>query len=150
MENVVEKIVDLISPLLEREKMVLVDLNMHKGNRKIDLKFLIDRCNGGITLDECSNINYKIGKLIEDENIIQEHYVLEVSSPGLKRPLFNVSDFKRAINKEAHFFLKDAIEDKLELNGKILTVDEACVSVLVEEKEIKIPVDTIEKAKQII
>ncbi|MFC1704695.1 ribosome maturation factor RimP [Candidatus Omnitrophota bacterium] len=139
-----------IVPLLENEGMVLVDLHTYRGNRKIDIRLLVDRREGGITVGECAALNAKIGQVIEQENLINEHYVLELSSPGLDRPLVTREDFRRVIDKELRFFLRSPIDEKLELQGKLVAVNDASISVISGEKEIQIPIETVAKAKQVI
>ena len=118
----IDKIKEIVLPLLESYGIDLVDLHFHRGRKKINLKFLVDKPSGGISLDECAKLNEDIGDLLEKDNIIQESFILEVSSPGLDRPLLTAKDFLRAKDKEVRIFLREPVDNKIELKGKIIDV----------------------------
>ncbi|MBM3251539.1 MAG: ribosome maturation factor RimP [Candidatus Omnitrophica bacterium] len=145
----IDKIKEIIMPLLENYGIDLVDLHFHKGRKKITLKFLVDKPCGGISLDDCAKLNEDIGDLLDQQGIIQESFLLEVSSPGLDRPLSTIKDFTRAKNKEVRFFLREPIKGKLELAGKIIDVKENNILIDSGNGEIEVPIEKINKAKQI-
>jgi len=145
----VDKIKEIVVPLLENYGIDLVDLHFHRGRKRINLKFLVDKPRGGISLDDCAKLNEDIGDLIEKENIIQESFVLEVSSPGLDRPLLTEKDFIRVKDKEVRVFLREPVEEKLEFVGKVVDVRNNNIVIVINSKETEIPLDKINKAKQI-
>ena len=150
MTILLERIREIIAPLFEREERVLVDLQYYRRNRQLFLIFLVDKPRGGITVAECAALNAKLGKLFDDENVIQEQYVLEVSSPGLHRPLATPSDFRRAMEKNVRFFLRSPIDNKWEFIGQVSAVSDEAVCILVDGNQVTIPIDTIVKAKYVI
>ena len=77
MELLLDRIRELVVPLLESENKVLVDLKYYRGRRRLSLTFLIDRPEGGISVAECAELNQKIGSMFDEENLIQEPYVLD-------------------------------------------------------------------------
>jgi ribosome maturation factor RimP len=101
-------------------------------------------------MDECARLNREIGSLLDEKEIIQSRYVLEVSSPGLDRPLKTKEDFTRFINREVRFFLNDYINQKLEWDGLIDRVGQESLFIKVKSDIIEIPFLKINKAKLII
>ncbi len=100
----------------------LVDIvYRHEGDGFI-LRVLADKAQGGISMDECAMLNRELGGLLDANDILQGRYTLEVSSPGLDRPLKNARDFRRSSGEEVRCFLNEAINGKLELEGVIKEV----------------------------
>ncbi|RJP29730.1 MAG: ribosome maturation factor RimP [Candidatus Omnitrophota bacterium] len=143
-----EELRDLIRPLLENEGFTLVELNFFRAQDKAVVKILADRRSGGISIDECARLNQQIGDLLDSRDTIKDKYLLEVSSPGLDRPLRTREDFGRCIGKEARFFLKEQFDSKLEYSGKILDVKDDSVSIDSAGRVIELPIRIISKAKQ--
>jgi ribosome maturation factor RimP len=128
----------------------LVELNSHYEGRRLVLRLLVDKPEGGIILEECAGINRKLGFLLDEKNLIQDSYILEVSSPGLDRPLKTKSDFRRNLNRRVKFYLLEAVNGKIELEGLIKEAGEAAVEIDTDAGTAQIPFTVINKAKQII
>ncbi len=79
-----------------------------------------------------------------------DKYILEVSSPGLDRPLKTKSDFLRCINRKAKFFLLESIKGKIELDGIITKVEDDSVYIDIDGDIIEIPLVKVNKAKQLL
>ncbi len=101
-------------------------------------------------MDECARLNDKLSLLIDEKNILEERYILEVFSPGIDRPLVTKDDFLRCLNREARFFLKEAIKGKIELEGVINKIENEAVYIQRETETIEIPLPKISQAKQIV
>lgn len=145
-----EEIKRIILPVLEEMQTELVELKLVKGPGGLILKLLVDKDKGGINLDECAQINKKIGEILDCQDIIKNKYILEASSPGLDRPLKTKNDFLRCMDRRVKFFLKENIEGKLEIDGQVLDADEETVEVNAQGKNLRIPFSKINKAKQLI
>ena len=150
MEFLSEKIEKLISPFLKAMDVELVDLNIYRYRGDLTIQILADKKNGGITLHECSQLNRKIEDAIESENFLTGKYMLEVSSPGLDRPLRTTKDFLRVIGRDVRFFLSEPIENKIEHAGIVKRVEGENVVIDFNAMEITIPITKINKAIQII
>ena len=87
-------VIDLIEPTLQGSEIKLVDVEYKKIGKDWTLRVLIDK-NQGVTVFDCQKLSREIEDLIEIHELIKDHYVLEVSSPGLDRPLKKESDFVR-------------------------------------------------------
>jgi len=92
--QVIDQIEKLVQPLLEDLGCELVDLEYQREQRGWVLRFFLDK-EGGINLDDCAAASREISSLLDVENVINTAYSLEVSSPGIERPLKKPQDFKR-------------------------------------------------------
>lgn len=149
--DILKSVEDSVKEVLEPLGFVLIELKSMRTADGIILRFLIDRQEGGITLGECTKLNNQIGQLLGEKNIINDNYILEVSSPGLDRSLVDLSDFRRAQDKKIHIFLKETQDGKLEFEGKLIKCDaEKIIIINNENKEQFIPFSKINKAKKVI
>ncbi|MFA4888282.1 MAG: ribosome maturation factor RimP [Candidatus Omnitrophota bacterium] len=140
----------IIADYLKEKDLDFVELIYRFEAAGLVLRVLADKPEGGITMDECFHLNREIGNLLDEKNILEERYILEVSSPGLDRPLKQINDFLRCKNRQAQIFLKVSHEGKMEYSGKIVKVDESCVYINLGAREISIPLLKIHKGKQVI
>lgn len=147
--ELIEELRGIIRGYLENRQLVLVDLIYRYEGPELFLRLLVDRPEGGITLGECATVNNEVGLLLDEKNILQQRYILEVSSPGADRPLRNKDDFFRCINRRAKFFLNELIDARLELEGVVREAGSDSVRVEVDGKDIEIPLSKINKAKQV-
>ena len=145
-----EKLRTLITDYLKQENIVLVDLGFKSQRRKFILRILVDEPGGGITLDRCAYLNSAISQLLDSEDLIQSRYTLEVSSPGIDRPLLTPEDFSRCINRRVRIFLNQCQDGKYEITGLITSVSDAGLNLDLEGQVQQIPFGQIKKAKQII
>lgn len=149
-EVLAEEIKKIILPVIEEEDCELVELklNISKGNSA--LRLFVDTKSGGINADICARINRKIGDALDLADIIKESYTLEVSSPGLDRPLSTESDFRRNLNQPVKFFLNQPINGKIEIDGVVKKVDLQTVVIESKTGTLEIPLLKITKAKRIV
>lgn len=142
----------LITPILQKDKFCLIDTSVCLQGKRWILRLLIDKINGGITLDECTRLNEKIADIIEREGIIRQTYILEVSSPGIDRPLRTYEDFSRCLNRKVRIYLSQCQEGKYEISGVVTSVTDKGID-LDSGGQIRIrhiPFEQIRKAKQVI
>src|SRR3989338_2787065 len=100
----------------------LVDLKVNRYRGDVAIQIFADRPAGGITIGECSALNRRINETLERENLALD-YTLEVSSPGLDRPLRTKKDFARVIGKEIRFYLSEAVLERIEYTGVLKRVE---------------------------
>lgn len=146
-EETLERIKQELIPILEEFKAEAIELTLKRSGNKLILRLLVDK-KDGITMDECASINRRLGDLIEEKSIINERYLLEVSSPGLDRPLKAKRDFERVQGKDIEIWLSVPIESRSYIRAVIKSAEDKKV-VIVERggKEIPIPYEIIAKAK---
>lgn len=92
--DVVDQIREVALPLLDSKGLELVDLEFRKVGHEMVLCLFIDKP-GGILLDDCADVSRELSELLDVEEIVPCHYNLEVSSPGINRPLTKLSDYER-------------------------------------------------------
>lgn len=148
--EIINELKSAIKSYIEGHGLELVDIIYRYEGRDLFLRALIDKPEGGITLDECAYINSHIGQILDNKGILNMRYTLEVSSPGLDRELLNKKDFLRCINKNVKIFLNAPVNEKIEWDGVIVKVEGDSVFIDREGVNIEIPLAKIRKAKQII
>lgn len=116
------------------------------GKGKLLLRVFIDK-EEGVTLDDCERFSKSLGALLDVENPIPGSYTLEVSSPGIDRPLRNLQDFDKNRGKLVRVVTREKIENQNFFVGKISGIFDDSVVLLVQEHEITIPFANISKAK---
>ncbi|MCX5700732.1 MAG: ribosome maturation factor RimP [Candidatus Omnitrophica bacterium] len=146
----IKELQSLLSDFLKDQNMDLVDIIYRYEGRDLFLRVLADKTQGGINLDECAQLNRAISVILDERNILQERYVLEVSSPGLDRVLKTEKDFMRTLNKDVKVFLSEQTSGKLEWDGVVKNVDSNFVHLDIGQKVLEIPLNKINKAKRII
>lgn len=121
-------------PLMQEHQFELVDVEYVKEAGTWYLRAYIDK-EGGITVDDCESISRKLGDWLDKEDFIADSYILEVSSPGLGRPLKKEKDYKRSIGKDVEIRLYRAREKQKEFTGMLKAYDETSVTIVCEEEE---------------
>jgi len=145
-----EELKKIILPALEEEHIELVELNFVRRHGSAFLRLLVDRMEGGISIGDCARLNSKLGNMLEERSLIEERYVLEVSSPGLDRPLKGKKDFLRCLNKQVKVFLNEPINGKIEFEGSVMRVQEEIVVIDNAGEILEIAFVNITKGKQVV
>jgi ribosome maturation factor RimP len=149
-QEIIAQLQNIIDDYLKIQGLHLVDLIYRHEGRDLIVRILVDRPEGGITVGECAKLNIQISNLLDEKEIVQTRYILEVVSPGLDRPLKTKNDFLRCTNRRVGFFLNEPINGKIELEGLISKVENDSVYIESRSEIIEIPLTKINKAKQII
>jgi ribosome maturation factor RimP len=100
-ENIAERASRLLEPVLERDGYELVDVEWARSGPRWTLRVYIDKP-GGVGIEDCQSVSRTIDPILEVEDFIEPSYELEVSSPGLDRPLRKPADFERYAGQRAH------------------------------------------------
>jgi ribosome maturation factor RimP len=133
--------------LLEAEGVDLVDLQWSRRGRRWVLTLFIEKA-GGVTLDDCAQISRQVGARIEVDNLIDQAYTLEVSSPGLDRPLRTLADYERFHEHLVRIITTIPIQGRSTIVGRLKGVEGQ--TILVEAKRaglVPIPVTQIKHAR---
>lgn len=120
--EVIDGVKILIANYLEQNSMELVDIIYRREQQGITLRLLVDTPQG-VTVDECEALSNFLSEALDMENIIDGHYVLEVSSPGLDRPIVTDRDFERAMGKVLDVTAYRMIDRKKTHEGKLIGMD---------------------------
>jgi len=138
----------LAAPILDQAGAELVDLVSHVHQGVLTLRLLVDKV-GGITIQECAGLNHRIGEVLETSGIIEGSYTLEVSSPGLDRPMLSRRDFERAIGEALQVWVRE--EKGIEqADGQLLSVQKEAIVLITKDGNRTIALSDIHKAKKAI
>ncbi|MDP3722211.1 MAG: ribosome maturation factor RimP [Candidatus Omnitrophota bacterium] len=146
-EPSLEPIRAFVEPLLAEHQMELVELTcrFHGGQRLIRL--LVD-CVGGVTLHQCARVNQRISQQLEAANLIEGSYTVEVSSPGLDRPLVSRRDFERAIGEDLRVEAEREPGRITEVMGMLLAVQPEAVVLKTSSGNVTIPLAQLRAGKK--
>ncbi len=135
----------LIEPVVKALGCVLWGLEYLSQGRRATLRVYIDK-EGGVNLDDCEKVSRQISSVLDVEDPIQGQYALEVSSPGVDRPLYTLAQFSRYVGERVNIRLRVPFEGRRKFTGTLSGVEDNDVLVVVDEHEYLLPVETIEKA----
>ena len=131
-EEYEERTEKLLGPILEENHFELVDVEYVKEGGSWYLRAYIDK-SGGITVDDCEIVNRALGDLLDEEDFIEDSYILEISSPGLGRPLKKERDFARSLGEEVEIRTYRMVNKQKEFRGILKAYDKDTVTIEEEE-----------------
>ena len=147
MDATITRVWQLAAPLAEGEGMEIVDVEFrHEGSRggRI-LRLYLDK-EGGTNVDDLTRMSRQLSELLDAEDTIDGAYTLEVSSPGINRPLKKPEHFARFIGKRIRIRTRDMIDGRRSFLGILGKVVEESVTLIQEGKQYRIPFSMIEKS----
>jgi len=144
-ENIISNIKELLEPILIEKNLELFDIEFKGLGRKGILRVYIDKVEG-VTIDDCARISRELGALLDVHEVIPGSYNLEISSPGLTRPLRKPSDYLRFRGKKVKIKTVEDIGNKKVFKGKLLDFIDDTVSLETDGMNYLIPYSKIEKA----
>jgi ribosome maturation factor RimP len=145
MAEVAERVEFLLRGAVEEQGMELVCVQYLAQQRSPLLRVYIDKP-GGVTLEDCQTVSRQASVLLDVEDLISARYVLEVSSPGLDRPLFRVDDYLRFSGREVRLITREKIDSRRRFTGFIEDLRDGVVQLSCQEKTYQIPFGMITKA----
>ena len=122
----------LVQPIIDENHFELVDVEYVKEGANWYLRVYADK-EGGINIDDCVLISRALEAKLDEDDFIQEAYILEVSSPGLGRPLKKDKDFERSIGRDVEIKLYRPIEKQKEWEGTLVSYDNDSVTITLED-----------------
>lgn len=137
---------ELLQPLVEDLGYEFVGLEYHNHPKQSVLRIYIDS-EQGIDLEDCEGVSREVAALLDVEDPIAGHYSLEVSSPGLDRPLFTLAHFHQFAGEEAQVSTYAPIDGRRKFKGRILAVGEDSVEIDVDGVATTLVIDNIAKAR---
>lgn len=137
----------LIEPILAEQDVELVELACRPQGRQLLVRLLVDKP-GGITIAQCARINQHISAALETADLIEESYTVEVSSPGLDRPLAAKRDFERALGEEVWLDVRIGEGRFRETRGIVLAVQPDALVLNTQAGNVTIPFSEIRIAKK--
>ena len=143
--SIPERVYELIEPILWTLDFELVDVEFLTERGQWVLRVYIDK-KGGVTLDDCARVSGEIEHPIDVQEIIAHEYVLEVSSPGLNRPLKKEKDYQRALGKKVKIKVSLPLEGRKRFTGYLRNLDDEYLHIEVDGRLYRLPRQDIIKA----
>lgn len=143
------RLAEIIRPVIEDLGFELVRVRL-MGGRTATLQIMAERPDGGINVDDCADISTAVSASLDVEDPIEDNYHLEVSSPGIDRPLTRLKDFETFEGYEARVETNQAIDGRKRFKGMLAGVEGNEVLINVEEGTIGLDFDWLSDAKLIL
>ena len=145
LKEIVDRVHAITEPILSNEEMELVEIEYRRESKGWVLRLYIDKA-GGVTLDDCTRISQEVGRSLDVEDFISTPYTLEISSPGLTRPLKKEKDFMKYRNHMIKVNTLDPIENRRKFKGKLLGVSENRIEIEMDGGVFQILLSNVAKA----
>lgn len=145
-EEILEKITEIITPVLNEEALELVHIELKREPQGgLVLRLFIDR-EGGVNLDVCCRASKTISPLLDIHNLINEPYNLEVSSPGIERPLTKPEDFRRFVGSKIFVKTAEPINKRRQFTGTVKASGNQAFIIDCDKNLYEIPYELVLKA----
>ena len=138
----------VVEPILADCEMELVELTCRPQSGGRLVRLLVDKV-GGVTIQQCARANQRIGEALETANLIEGRYTIEVSSPGLDRPLVSHRDFERAIGEELRIDIAADEQRMKSLEGMLLAVQPEAIVLNMVSGNVTVSMTQIRLAKKV-
>lgn len=142
--KIIARVRELAEPIINEQNLELVDIEYSWGK----LRITIDKENG-VTLNDCTRISKEVGYILEIRDVITHPYHLEVSSPGLERPLKTPRDFEKFLGRKVNIITSELLNGQGNFRGTLKLIQDGNVHLDIEGKYWEIPLTSIGKAKLI-
>jgi len=135
---------ELIQPIAEAFQKTLWGIEVLSSGKSSIVRVYIDSSKG-VNVEDCADISRQISSLLDVESFLPERYVLEVSSPGLNRKLFEISQYSAYIGEKVRISLKAPFEERKNYSGILTKIEEYDVVIEAGDEEFTFPFEVIEK-----
>ncbi len=142
-----DRLEELLRPVVEDLGYEYVGIEYASNPKNRVVRLYIDQPETGIGLEDCETVSREVSALMDVEEPISGQYTLEVSSPGVERPLFTAEQFGRYLGEEASVQLQLPMDGRRKFRGTIVGVTEETVQLLVDGQEVELAVSVMAKAR---
>lgn len=150
MIQVQDKVALLVEGPLMEMGYELVRVNLSGGSKPV-LQIMAERADGAtMTVEDCSEISHTVSLLLDADDPIAGEYALEVSSPGIDRPLTRPKDFERFTGFEVRMETRELVEGRRRFRGRLLDFADGNATVATDRGEVLVPFDVIAKARLVL
>ncbi|HKM39964.1 MAG TPA: ribosome maturation factor RimP [bacterium] len=147
MSTIIKTVTDLIEPIIEQEQLELVDVTYSKEGGRFFLRVFIDKPKG-ISIDDCERVSVLVSTLLDQHDPIPQSYVLEISSPGLDRPLKHRRDCERFRGKKVKISMYAPVKGRRRLTGVLLGFKDGHMRLKLENEDtVSVPWEAIAQAR---
>ncbi|OPY59079.1 MAG: Ribosome maturation factor RimP [Pelotomaculum sp. PtaU1.Bin035] len=144
--QIIKFIQQMASPIVQEAGIELVDVEFLKEGGRWYLRIFIDKP-GGISHEDCRFVSVKIDRLLEEKDPIPHSYILEVSSPGIERPLKRPDDFNRFVGRLVNITTYVPLDGRKKFNGRLKGMRMSNVVLDMEGLEMFIPIEQVASAR---
>lgn len=138
--------IELLSPVLGREGIELVDVELQGENRATTVRFLIYKP-GGTTVKDCQRVSRMVHPILEVHGLIDSGAALEVASPGIDRPLVTEADFRRNIGRAVQIETVSTTGESMQFSGAVMDVKDGIVRLDESGKVTELEISTVIRAQ---
>lgn len=148
MATLEQRLTEMFTPAVEGLGFELWGIEYIRAGKHSTLRVYIDHANG-ISVDDCAEVSHQVSALMDVEDPITTEYFLEVSSPGMDRPLLKISHFARYVGQQVSVTLRMAINNRRKFKGELKLVDGEMITIIVDGQEITLAFANIQQANLI-
>jgi ribosome maturation factor rimP len=140
-----QKLQDLLQGSVEDLGCELWGIECQRVGRYLTVRLFIDK-EGGVTVDDCADVSRQVSAVLDVEDPIADKYNLEVSSPGLDRPLFTLAQYTRYVGQEIVVHLRIPVADRRKWQGELAKIENDMITLIVDKQEQILAFGNIQKA----
>jgi len=141
-----QSVANVVSPIVGEEGLVVYDIYWTKDLGRRILRVLLEKKEGNVSLDDCSRVSHSIEDIIEVKGLINSPYDLEVSSPGLDRPLRSKEHFRKVVGQTIKLKTKIPLEGRQNYKGLLKKMDENILTMEIDQKDYELLFESVAKA----
>jgi ribosome maturation factor RimP len=146
-----DQVRELAEAVVKDNFLELFELKLRPQGKKLVLTVVLDKRSGPVTLEECSAVSRDLEKRLDELDLIEASYLLEVSSPGLDRPLRGLEDCQRFNGQLAHFVMNEPLGNQTDFRGRLGEVKDGQVELLAEGgKTVWLPFGGVKRASLVV
>ena len=145
MATLEQKLQELVQGSVEDLGCELWGIECQRVGRYLTVRLFIDK-EGGVTVEDCADVSRQVSAVLDVEDPIADKYNLEVSSPGLDRPLFTLNQFERYLGQEILLHLRIPVADRRKWQGQLAKIENDMITLIVHGKEQVLAFGNIQKA----
>ena len=144
MSKLEQRLTDMLEPAVEALGFELVGVEFVRAGKHSILRVFIDHENG-ITVDDCADVSHQASAILDIEDPISTEYNLEISSPGMDRPLFKEAHYAAVVGEEVSVRLSVPMDNRRNFKGRLLACENGVISIEVDGQQFQLAVANIEK-----
>lgn len=145
MATLEQNLQEMLQDAVEDLGCELWGIECQRTGRFMTVRLFIDK-DGGVTVDDCADVSRQVSAILDVEDPIADKYNLEVSSPGLDRPLFTLPQFERYIGQDIAVHLRIPVMERRKWQGKLERIEKDMITLIVDDQEQILVFGNIQKA----
>ncbi|WP_273382916.1 ribosome maturation factor RimP [Actinobacillus porcinus] len=145
MATLEQNLKEMLTPAIEDLGCELWGIECQRAGRFMTVRLFIDK-DGGVGIEDCADVSRQVSAILDVEDPIADKYNLEVSSPGLDRPLFTLAQFERFVGQDVSIHLRIPVADRRKWQGKLEKVDNDMITLVVDGQEQVFVFGNVQKA----